>query len=111
MQSDGQSPDNRDDQIDLHVPAGTDYLEVENLGGTDFTGQPGQLDMVTVNTGSNDLTQYLDINGGGDVAQASRPAARCPSRPSRNFGGEATDLLVANNADGHLALFGGEPAG
>ena len=34
MQSDGQSPDNRDDQIDLHVPAGTDYLEVENLGGT-----------------------------------------------------------------------------
>ena len=33
MQSDGQSPDNRDDQIDLHVPAGTDYLEVENLGG------------------------------------------------------------------------------
>ena len=33
-QSDGQSPDNRDDQIDLHVPAGTDYLEVENLGGT-----------------------------------------------------------------------------
>ena len=34
MQSDSQSPDNRDDQIDLHVPAGTDYLEVENLGGT-----------------------------------------------------------------------------
>ena len=34
MQSDGQSPDNPDDQIDLHVPAGTDYLEVENLGGT-----------------------------------------------------------------------------
>ena len=34
MQSDGQSPDNRDDQIDLHVPAGTDYLKVENLGGT-----------------------------------------------------------------------------
>src|SRR5271157_3092581 len=33
-QSDGQSPDNRDGQIDLHVSAGTDYLEVENLGGT-----------------------------------------------------------------------------
>src|SRR5271166_871041 len=33
MQSDGQSPSNPDDQIDLHVPAGTDYLEVENLGG------------------------------------------------------------------------------
>ena len=33
MQSDGQSPGNPDDQIDLHVPAGTDYLEVENLGG------------------------------------------------------------------------------
>src|SRR5271157_2139080 len=34
MQSDGQSLDNPDDQIDLHVSAGTDYLEVENLGGT-----------------------------------------------------------------------------
>ena len=34
MQSDGQSPDNRDDQIDLHVPAGIDYLKVEDLGGT-----------------------------------------------------------------------------
>src|SRR5208337_4450098 len=32
MQSDGQSPGNPVDQIDLHVPAGTDYLEVENLG-------------------------------------------------------------------------------
>ena len=33
MQSDGQSPGNPDDQIDLHVQAGTDYLEVEDLGG------------------------------------------------------------------------------
>src|SRR5271166_6019939 len=33
LTSDGQSPGNPDDQIDLHVPAGTDYLEVENLGG------------------------------------------------------------------------------
>ncbi|MBV8556445.1 MAG: hypothetical protein JO116_12850, partial [Planctomycetaceae bacterium] len=32
MQSDGQSPGNPDDQIDLHVAAGTDYLEVEDLG-------------------------------------------------------------------------------
>ena len=33
MQSDGLSPDNRDDQIDLHVPAGTVYLVVEGQGG------------------------------------------------------------------------------
>ncbi|MBV8314538.1 MAG: hypothetical protein JOZ53_06340, partial [Planctomycetaceae bacterium] len=33
MQSDGQSPGTPDAQIDLHVPAGTDYLEVEDLGG------------------------------------------------------------------------------
>jgi YD repeat-containing protein len=33
MHSDGQSAGNPDDQIDLHVSAGTDYLEVENLGG------------------------------------------------------------------------------
>ncbi|MBV8605876.1 MAG: hypothetical protein JO034_00220, partial [Singulisphaera sp.] len=32
MQSDGQSPANPDDLIDVHVPAGADYLEVENLG-------------------------------------------------------------------------------
>ncbi|MBV8264823.1 MAG: VCBS repeat-containing protein, partial [Planctomycetaceae bacterium] len=34
MQSDGKSPANPDDLIDLHVPAGANYLEVENLGGT-----------------------------------------------------------------------------
>ena len=33
LTSDGQSPGNPDGQIDLHVSAGTDYLEVENLGG------------------------------------------------------------------------------
>ena len=37
MRGDGQSPNNRDDQIDLHVPAGTDYFEVENLGGAGAT--------------------------------------------------------------------------
>jgi hypothetical protein len=33
MQSDGQSPINRDDLITVDVPAGPEYLEVENLGG------------------------------------------------------------------------------
>ncbi|MGO9814751.1 MAG: FG-GAP-like repeat-containing protein [Isosphaeraceae bacterium] len=31
LRSDGQSPGDPDDLIDLHVPAGTDYLKVENL--------------------------------------------------------------------------------
>ena len=33
MQSDGQSPANPDALIDVDVPAGPEYLEVENLGG------------------------------------------------------------------------------
>ena len=32
MQSDGQSPTSADDLITVDIPAGTDYLEVENLG-------------------------------------------------------------------------------
>ena len=86
-----------------------------------FTGQPGQLDLVTVNAGSNDLSFFPNING--DVhrqgapswptarpsrARASPPAACSRSRPSRGIsaaGAAATDLLVANNGDGHLALF------
>ena len=34
LTSDGQSPANQDDQIELYVPAGTDFLEVQNLGGS-----------------------------------------------------------------------------
>jgi hypothetical protein len=33
VQSDGISPDNREDRIEQHLPAGTYYLKVEGLGG------------------------------------------------------------------------------
>ncbi len=95
--------------VPLGPPTGIDPGSV--LVGN-FTGQPGQLDMVTVNAGSNDLTQYLDINGGGDVAQTIPSDGAVPvAAVEGDFGGGATDLLVANNADGHLALFVGGAGG
>jgi len=95
--------------VPLGPPTGIDPNSV--LVGN-FTGQPGQLDMVTVNSGSNDLTQYLDINGGGNVAQTIPSGGAVPvAAVEGDFGGEATDLLVANNADGHLALFVGGAGG
>jgi len=34
-----------------------------------FSGRPGQLDLVTLNAGSNDLSLFADINGGNTVAR------------------------------------------
>src|SRR5262249_43068782 len=39
-----------------------------------FTGQPGQVDLVTVNTGSNDLTFVPNINGGNRLALPPIPS-------------------------------------
>jgi hypothetical protein len=77
-----------------------------------FTGRPGQLDMVTINAGSNTLSQFLDINGGGNVAQTLPSGGSVPiAAVAGDFGGGTTDLLVANNADGHLAFFVGGAGG
>ena len=35
-----------------------------------FTGLPGQLDLITLNTLSNDLTLITDINGNNPVTQS-----------------------------------------
>ena len=76
-----------------------------------FTGNPGQLDLVTVNAGSNDLSLVADINGGNAVAQSIPSGGVFPiAAVEGDFGGTnatsgGNDLLVANNGDGHLALF------
>src|SRR5271166_510131 len=77
MQSDGQSPGNPDDQIDLHVPAGTDYLEVENLGGA----------------GAYTLTTSL-------------MPSTSPFQPLPDSAGPGPDALVAGDftGDGHTDL-------
>jgi hypothetical protein len=73
-----------------------------------FTGNPSQLDLVTVNAGSNDLSLVTDINGGNTVAQSIPSGGVLPiAAVEGDFGGAGAGngLLVANNGDGHLALF------
>ena len=81
LQSDGLSPDNPDDLIDLHVPAGTVYLDVEDLGGagsytftTTFTpSAPPFLPLHMTDTVHPSLLLTIgDFNGDGfsDIAAA-----------------------------------------
>ena len=72
----------------------------------DFTGPPGQLDLVTINAGSNTLTLIRDINGGNVVTESLSSGGEFPvaAVEINDRGGEVSDLLVANS-DGHLALF------
>jgi hypothetical protein len=95
---------------DLHpvvIPVGVDPGP---LFVGDFTGQPGELDLVTVNPGSDSLSfvpnfldggQFQSIDSGGSEPVAAIAFA--------NNGVE--DLLVANEGDGALALFLGGPDG
>ena len=77
MQSDGQSPDNRDDLIDLHVPAGTDYLEVENLGGT------GAYTLTTTLTPATTPFQPIPVGSRSSGHRGGRLQRRWPDRPRR----------------------------
>ena len=71
-----------------------------------FTGRPGQLDLVTLNAHSNDLSLVTDINGGNRVAQSISAFGLAPiAAVMGDFGTGAMGLLVADNGDGHLALF------
>src|SRR5262249_39763408 len=75
----------------------------------DFTGRPGQLDLVTLNAGSNDLSFVGDINGGNTFAVSISSGGGFPiAAVEGGFGpgpGGRSDLPVANDADGHLGLF------
>jgi hypothetical protein len=77
-----------------------------------FTGRPGQVDMATLNAGSNTLSVFLGINGPDVVTQTLASGGNVPiAAVEGEFEGQQTGLLVANNADGELALFLGGPNG
>ncbi|MBV8231013.1 MAG: VCBS repeat-containing protein, partial [Planctomycetaceae bacterium] len=71
-----------------------------------FMGRPGQLDLVTVNAGSNDLTLIPDFLHGGQAQEIPSGGTDPVAALAGDFLGDGrTDLLVANNGDGRLALF------
>jgi hypothetical protein len=78
-----------------------------------FTGNPGQLDLVTVNAGSNDLTLVADFQAGGGLRQEISSGGIDPvAALAGDFTGDGTtDLLVANADDGVIALFLGGRGG
>ena len=93
---------------DVHYTTYTTGADPGPLFVGNFTGNPGELDLVTVNASSNDLSFVSDINGGNFVAQSIPSGGVEPvAAVAGNFGGSdgGDDLLVANNGDGHLALF------
>ena len=84
LQSDGQSAADPDDQIELNVPAGPEYLEVENLGGTGSYSLDDHVD-ARRRTVSAILSPLSVIAGGTDPVVAG------------DFTGDGrTDLAVAN---------------
>ncbi|HJZ94453.1 MAG TPA: VCBS repeat-containing protein, partial [Gemmataceae bacterium] len=73
-----------------------------------FDGHPG-LDLVTINAGSNDLSFFAGFGAGRSIGTGGHgPVAA----ESADFNGDGlTDLVVANNGDGRVALFLGEADG
>src|SRR5206468_3665260 len=87
LTSDGQSTRNPDGLIDIHVPAGTDYLELENLGtAVAFT-------LTTSLTQAS--TPFQPIAVGQDTIAVV----------AGDFNGDGrTDLAVANNGDNTVSV-------
>ena len=95
MQSDGLSPDNPDDLIDLHVPAGTDYLEVESLGGA------GAYTLTTSLMPSTSPFQPIRLRGDSPGALVAG-----------DFNGDGrTDLAVANDGSDDVSVLLGNGDG
>ena len=97
LTSDGQSPTNQDDQIELYVPAGTDFLEVQNLEGS------GTYVLTTSLTPSAPPLQPIPINPDG-----SEPVALVTG----DFTGDGrTDLAVANQESNDVSILMGNGDG
>ena len=100
LTSDGQSPTNQDDQIELYVSAGTDFLEEQNPGGS------GTYSLTTSLTPSAPPLQPIPIN----------PDGSGPSEPedivTGDFNGDGrTDLAVANADSNDVSIFLGNGDG
>jgi len=97
LTSDGQSPTNQDDQIELYVPAGTDFLEVQNLEGS------GTYVLTTSLSPSAPPLQPIPINPDG-----SEPVALVTG----DFTGDGrTDLAVANFGSNDVSILLGNGDG
>ncbi len=97
LTSDGQSPTNQDDQIELYVPAGTDFLEVQNLGGS------GTYVLTTSLTPSAPPLQPIPINPDGSGPE---------DIVTGDFNGDGrTDLAVANNTSNDVSILLGNGDG
>jgi hypothetical protein len=87
VQSDGQSPTDPDDLIRQHLPAGTDYLELQSLGGV------GSYTLTTSLTPQSQPGQPLSLNLGTNFESLT-------STTSGDFNGDGLpDFAVATNAD------------
>ncbi len=96
------------DQNPEVIPVGNDPGQLL-LG--DFGGRPGEVNLVTIDSGSNDLSLIADINGGDLIAQSIPSGGLDPVAGLEGEFDGSLGLLVANNADGHLVLFLGGPDG
>jgi hypothetical protein len=77
-----------------------------------FDGRSGQLDLVTLNSGSNDLTLIPDLTGRNVVPRNFSSGGESPvAGVEEVFPGGITVLLVANSGDGRLTLFVGGMSG
>ena len=88
-------------------------FSVGNQPGPLFVGnftRPGQLDLVTVNAGSNDLTLIPDFLHGGQPREISSGGTDPVAAFEFSSGSGFDNLVVANN-DGIFALLEGGPDG
>jgi hypothetical protein len=97
-----------DDRSPRILPVGVEP-RLSLLG--DFTGD-GRLDLVTLNTGSNNLTFYKDVDEASSRPQTIATGGLGPvAALVLHVHGRAEDLVVANYIDGRLSLLEGGPAG
>ena len=108
--------DSRSNQV-LQIPGvGQGFFDDQNSRAFDvgttpgpifvgnFTGTPGDLDLLAVDAGSNDLTLIRDFQGEG-VTQTISSGGIDPVAAVAIDDNGSLDLLVANEGDGAIALF------